>query len=223
MRNYHIIKNGASSGPYTVEQLQYHGITPETQVWHEGLPEWVNAQSVAELNPLFVVPVVTYTPKVGKPGIDWKLVGGMAIVIVVLAFVGWWCTWENGEKNNDNNPIIATINPCKTNKAVIARKNWPALIIPQISRYKPGILGGISDVKIRVYNNMDFDVDQVVVRIDYILENKRHYKSEYVFVGNIPANGNSEEVEAPGSDRGMTFTTTISKIYCERICLQWPK
>ncbi|MDE6410200.1 MAG: GYF domain-containing protein [Muribaculaceae bacterium] len=46
---YYIIVNGSQLGPYSKEELSLQGITAETLVWHEGLPEWVKANAVPEL------------------------------------------------------------------------------------------------------------------------------------------------------------------------------
>lgn len=49
---YYIILNGSQLGPYSKEELSLQGITSETLVWHEGLPEWVKANTVPELSDL---------------------------------------------------------------------------------------------------------------------------------------------------------------------------
>lgn len=49
---YYIIVNGSQLGPYSKEELNLQGITSETLVWHEGLPDWVKAAEVAELSEL---------------------------------------------------------------------------------------------------------------------------------------------------------------------------
>ncbi len=50
---YYIIQNGQQMGPYTVEQLKLYHVTPETDVWTEGMANWVKAKTVPELSPLF--------------------------------------------------------------------------------------------------------------------------------------------------------------------------
>lgn len=52
--NYYIIDNGQQCGPLSVEQLRMRGITGETQVWCEGMPQWTKAQNVPELYSLII-------------------------------------------------------------------------------------------------------------------------------------------------------------------------
>lgn len=219
MRNYYIVKNGTNSGPYTLDQLKYHGVAPNTKVWYEGLPEWVEAQMVPELNPLFVVPVIAYTPKHEKPGVDWKLVGGLVVVAIVLLLLGWYCTRGQGGIIDPGPEQI--VDPCRTEVAAHARRNWGNLVTVQVSDHDPVFLGGVTNLKLKVSNNLDYPIDQMVVKIDYILANDRLFKSENVFFGNVPAKGNSEEIEAPGSERGNRIEYRIIKIKCSSVCLTW--
>ncbi|MBR5551304.1 MAG: DUF4339 domain-containing protein [Muribaculaceae bacterium] len=52
--NYYIIENGLQIGPLTIEQLKFKNISPDTQVWCEGMSEWKKANEVDELKELFV-------------------------------------------------------------------------------------------------------------------------------------------------------------------------
>lgn len=47
--NYYIFENGQQLGPFTIEQLKSRGITSETSVWCEGMPQWTTAKNVPEL------------------------------------------------------------------------------------------------------------------------------------------------------------------------------
>lgn len=40
-------------GPFTIDQLVDKNITENTLVWKEGLPDWVPARNLSELQPLF--------------------------------------------------------------------------------------------------------------------------------------------------------------------------
>ncbi len=48
-----IFLDGRQQGPYDLEQLMDMPVEPTTPVWFEGLPQWLPAGNVAELNPLF--------------------------------------------------------------------------------------------------------------------------------------------------------------------------
>lgn len=72
---YHIVINGQASGPYTLEQLAQLGVTGETMVWYNGLPNWVAASTVPEIMevitppapPVPPVPPTVQTPPVVPP------------------------------------------------------------------------------------------------------------------------------------------------------------
>ena len=68
---YYIVINKERRGPYTIDQLKTIGLTPKTMVWHKGLPKWVKAHEVAELNTLITSlnesPMVPPPPFVEDP------------------------------------------------------------------------------------------------------------------------------------------------------------
>ena len=46
---FHLIRNGKQEGPFTVEELSQQGITPESEVWAQGMADWKQAGDVPEL------------------------------------------------------------------------------------------------------------------------------------------------------------------------------
>lgn len=50
--NYYIIYNGQQVGPMPKEQLVAYGLNPSSKVWCEGMPNWADAATVADLQPL---------------------------------------------------------------------------------------------------------------------------------------------------------------------------
>lgn len=47
--NYYIIHNGQQVGPMPKEQLKAYGLCPTSKVWCEGMPNWADASTVADL------------------------------------------------------------------------------------------------------------------------------------------------------------------------------
>ncbi len=47
--NYYIIHNGQQVGPMPKEQLKSYGLCPTSKVWCEGMPNWADASTVADL------------------------------------------------------------------------------------------------------------------------------------------------------------------------------
>lgn len=50
MMEYWIIVNEQPQGPFTIEELAHKHIAPGTKVWRTGLSDWVEAQSLEELD-----------------------------------------------------------------------------------------------------------------------------------------------------------------------------
>lgn len=62
---YYIAENGQQVGPMEEKELLSHGMTVNTLVWHEGMPEWLPAGKIPELAYMFsgeAAPVQPQTP-----------------------------------------------------------------------------------------------------------------------------------------------------------------
>lgn len=53
MQKYFLHKDGRQLGPYSKEELKQIGITRDTMLWCEGLPDWIEAKDIEELADLF--------------------------------------------------------------------------------------------------------------------------------------------------------------------------
>ncbi len=54
--------NGQQQGPFKIEELVAHGLTPSTLVWRQGMSQWMLASAMAELSPVLPVPVPQAAP-----------------------------------------------------------------------------------------------------------------------------------------------------------------
>ena len=50
---YYLNSRNEQQGPVVLEQLLFHGVTRDTMVWTEGMPQWQRAGEVADLLQLF--------------------------------------------------------------------------------------------------------------------------------------------------------------------------
>lgn len=50
---FFIVENNQQAGPYSVEEMAMHGVTPSTPVWREGMADWTPAGNLPELASLF--------------------------------------------------------------------------------------------------------------------------------------------------------------------------
>ena len=73
MATYYIVENNQQAGPFTFEQLAARGITPETNVWTEGMTNWTPASQVSELQTLFAKPAPQPAPQPEpQASADWS-------------------------------------------------------------------------------------------------------------------------------------------------------
>lgn len=71
-QQFHAELNGQAAGPLTVDQLRQYvnsgQLTPNSNVWSPGMPNWVPAQSVPTLAPLFATPPPSSPPPLPPRG-----------------------------------------------------------------------------------------------------------------------------------------------------------
>lgn len=67
MQKFFIHFQGQQLGPFSLEELKQKGITRNTMVWFDGLPEWKEAKDVYELADLFRNQPPPFTPPVNNP------------------------------------------------------------------------------------------------------------------------------------------------------------
>jgi len=218
MRNYYFIKNGAQSGPYTLDQLKYHGILPETMVWHEGLPEWIEAKAVPELNGLFVVPIVAYAPAIKKPGVDWRLVG-VLVALVLLLVVVWGVINQSGSVKSPNQEEEVTIDKKapETGRKEMLRKHWREYVGVVVISGEKIPLGGFSNVRIQGNNKMEYFVEKLEFRVIYELKNGAELVDDHV-IENVPANG-INQIVIKGRNRGINLRLELAGIECQALNL----
>ncbi|HVY74843.1 MAG TPA: hypothetical protein VG890_08445 [Puia sp.] len=74
--------------------------------------------------------------------------------------------------------------------------------------YKVGVLGGLSEIPVTVTNRSGVSIDLVVVAVDYVLHNKKIFKTENLNFHDL-APGASAIQTAPKSPRGVKITCRL--------------
>lgn len=125
MTKYYIHNGEEQLGPFSLAELKSRKITKSSPVWHEGLPDWVKASSIAELKDYFESsppPFQTNSttpPKLNtqqqsienaiyptsKKNSSWKTIA-IVIILVVIGGIGL-----NFYKNKAGTNLKVTINP----------------------------------------------------------------------------------------------------------------
>jgi hypothetical protein len=83
-----------------------------------------------------------------------------------------------------------------------------------------GVLGGISEVPLMITNRSGVTMDLVVVAVDYILHNKKVFKTENLSFRNL-ASGTTVTVEAPKSPRGVRITYRLTIADAQQIDMSY--
>lgn len=66
---YYLIRDGQPFGPVEKNELRNYGVTRDSDVWHEGIPAWVKAGSIPELEDIWAEqPPVAFPTPDGNPG-----------------------------------------------------------------------------------------------------------------------------------------------------------
>lgn len=91
---YYFIDNNLQKGPFQKEKLLGNGLLPKSLVWREGLPDWVEASSLEELQNLFVA------QKKSKPfkTLVNILIGILMAVVIIIGIE------MSSSNDNDGNP-----------------------------------------------------------------------------------------------------------------------
>ncbi|MEI6851338.1 MAG: GYF domain-containing protein [Bacteroidota bacterium] len=89
-------------------------------------------------------------------------------------------------------------------------KNWRNYVVANVN-YNFNNLGGITNAKVTLTNNLPYKVDEVMVWLNYILANGGTWKSEKLTFTNISANSVKTQM-APVSERGTSVKIRLSKV-----------
>ena len=114
---YYMIIGGNQTGPFTAEELKHNGVQPDSMVWRQGLPNWVQASTLPDLQYLFgygpqpqPAPAQTWNnePIAHTNWMPWAIVctvlgvlsGCLTLIIGIFAIV--WANKANNYYNMGN-------------------------------------------------------------------------------------------------------------------------
>lgn len=92
-----------------------------------------------------------------------------------------------------------------------ARKNIHQLLLVESSKFKTGVLGGISNLHMTISNNSRFPLDQVAIEIKYFGPEQKLVKTQTLLFNDL-APGEQKTLEAPRTSRGVTIDYAITRI-----------
>ncbi len=92
-----------------------------------------------------------------------------------------------------------------------ARKNIHQMVLVENSKFKTGVLGGISNLHMTLSNNSRFPLDQVAIEIKYYGPEQKLVKTQTLLFNDM-APGEQKTLEAPRTSRGVTIDYSITRI-----------
>jgi GYF domain 2 len=203
MEKYYVYLTGMQRGPFSPEELKEKGITKNTQIWFEGLPDWTAAGQIAELKslfpptpPAFKTPTEKIATTIGST--LWKLI--RLACIIFLCFVGLtiFMRWKSSKDQEDQQ------------KQQI-RNNISNYVTVGHSSYNYYAFGGIKNLSIVVTNNSAYLLEHVQVKLNYIKADGGLYKDVILDFDYVPANS-QQTLPVPDMDRGTRVTEQILSI-----------
>jgi hypothetical protein len=210
MSKFYLHENGEQSGPFSIEDLQSKNLLPDTHVWTEGMSEWRKASEVEELrellnkipppfqakqpNPKAPIPQVEKKKSSSKFWSFLRLFIGIGIIAAII-----WVYVDDQVKSD-------------------ARVNIRSLVSVGNNAYKYSELGGIYGLELVVYNNSNYLLDKVTVKVDYIKANGEIWQTKYL-EGYLIQPNTKETLKAPDSNRGTKVEYEIVSIESKEIGL----
>ena len=88
---YYIADGQTPRGPYSLNDLRMMGLDPQQRVWRRGMPEWIHAYELPELQQPIPNQHYGYTPEAERPAPPHTFNGQGATLITLSAVLGTCC------------------------------------------------------------------------------------------------------------------------------------
>jgi hypothetical protein len=85
------------------------------------------------------------------------------------------------------------------------------MVVATLSDYRVNVLGGVDDVNVELLNKSDYQLDLVVVEVQYLQSNKKIFKTETLRFRDI-APGEVAVLHLPKSNRGVKVNSRVTYI-----------
>jgi hypothetical protein len=202
-----------------LKDVYHQDINPPKYKTAEKPPRYQNHQSTEE--------TVKATGK--KSSRKYFVLGGLLIAAVLAIFYFTQSAsseeikplWQQEMEDQttdlaDSVEILNNANIELTKKNREFRNNFEKYIQAVTNKYSYDPFGGITNLDIIVRNDTDYMLDEVIVNVDYIKDNKGIYKTEAITLYNIPAH-QDKSVSAPNSNRGTSIAVSFENIVSKQL------
>lgn len=237
MNKYYLQNGNENIGPFTIEELKAKGISKSTPVWCEGMSDWTEATNVTELASILnatppPIKKPTPLPVITKKSSGLNFIQKIALVLllfIVGAILYSNMNHSNNEVSLEKESIDSVVDSAATvvddsdsdseesNKRA-ARNSVESNVGVNTNKYTVDPFGGITNLEVTFVNNMDYQIDECEIQVDYIQENGSVFKTEYLIINNIPSH-QDKTISAPDSNRGLEVNVKINFIKSKRLDL----
>ncbi len=218
MKKYYIHNGSEQDGPFNISDLKSKGITPKTEVWYEGLSDWINADQIDELKELFsrmkpppIKPKTTSQQSQSKPTPKKSSLGKnvLRLILITIGVIGAYAIINVVFSSNpDSNPS----NYYEQKLTIEETENSdPLRFLSVEGNYNESFWGTEFKLKGKVINRASIaDYKDLVLRITYYSKTKSAIGTkDYTIYQIFPSNQetlfnldvvNYEDVESIGLD-----------------------
>ncbi|MFZ2285087.1 MAG: DUF4339 domain-containing protein [Lutibacter sp.] len=218
MNKYYIHNGSEQDGPFNISDLKSKGITPKTEVWYEGLSDWINADQIDELKELFsrltpppIKPKTTSQQSQSKPTPKKSSLGKnvLRLILITIGVIGAYAIINVVFSSNaDSNPS----NYYEQKLTIEETENSdPLRFLSVEGNYNESFWGTEFKLKGKVTNQASIaDYKDLVLRITYYSKTKSAIGTkDYTIYQIFPPNQetlfnldvvNYEDVESIGLD-----------------------
>lgn len=228
MKKYYYNDGKDQHGPFTLDELKEQGIKRETQVWFEGMGDWLPAKEVPEIagvlpppiaatpppikpvipppikvNPLLPDPVFKpiepTEPNVNKEIVKiWSRPLLILGVVLTLVFGLWFCNMMSGGGGG--------YDPCVDNP--ITNDDFIGAVKLGVD-FRAVPLGGVRDVILTVNNEWGLDIDDASIIVSYLRQDGSSDSYEVINTGRIEGY-TVKTFSANGANRGVKAVVYFS-------------
>ncbi len=180
MKKFYLHNGTEQDGPFDISDLKAKNITKQTEIWHEGLPDWTKAGEIDELNELFkqttpppIKPKVNYQNAKPKPK-AYSFTKSLTILgVIILVFVGIFVIVPMIDTNNYNSDLQPETYVEKKMTIEEIENSQPTQFITVEGQYNKSFWGTKIKLNGNIRNQATIaDYKDVTIRVTYYTKTK---------------------------------------------------
>lgn len=208
MKKFYLHNGIDQQGPFDIEDLKSKGITKETSIWFEGLPEWTTADKIDEIKEIFnkttpppFTAKTTTPPPIQKPptqqttggqqpapkkkntlGVILQSIGVIGAIVIIAMIIN--AKMNSGGKTNTDSQTYQE----KVMTVEEIERSQPTKFLKADGYYNENFWGNKINVNGKIKNNATVaSYKDAVVRVTYYSKTKTELGSkEYTIYDNFP-------------------------------------